>query len=133
MAITSDRTMSPEHHLYKRVQRAISDRHLGSLANATKWREFEAAIGPYHFGSRFKLVFDSEPRTDNEWIWSGAFPWEALAWVEFSPTKWVGSGLPDRDHSAEVEASLRAIGLEFRKTDDGFRVFGYGPLHEVDK
>ena len=124
-----------DHPLRKKVERAITERGLGSLANSTKWEELSAALRPFNLGYRFKLVIDTEPKLDNEWLWSPGFPWEALAWLEITPVdvhRFPGS--PDVQRKGEVQEILNRVGLEHRLTDRGtFRVFGYGPLHEIDR
>jgi hypothetical protein len=140
-SITRKRSRRPTDDA--RIKRAIEQRGLVSLANATKWRELEDGIAEALAGRtflfRFKLVTDAP----HPWDWE--FPLPRMLGVE-----WLDIHCQDRiptrsrgqqetydgrrepkvtviDHSPRVAALLSRIGLEFEVGATTIRVFGYAP------
>ncbi|HRJ48178.1 MAG TPA: hypothetical protein PKY38_12515 [Opitutaceae bacterium] len=116
-----------------KFRRLIARRGLAGLANHTKWQELFAVMRSregWWPSYRCKTVEDRILGWDTEWHahvpdplvirWLDiAFREEHTAHALTAPT-WT-------DHSAWIEAAIRTAGLDYRRSHDFFRIFGYAP------
>jgi hypothetical protein len=117
------------------VQRIISQRGLGGLANDTKWNELISAMRSrkdWCPGYRFKCIDGPPSRWDVEWFYHLPFPFIAVEWLDIGRLQEITEHrLPPRkhiiDHATWIEPLLLKIGLDYRMGAELVRVFGYYP------
>ena len=119
----------------EKLQRLISERSLGGLANDTKWDELIDAMRaregwrPIY---RCKCI-DGLPSTwDSEWFYHLPLPMLSVEWFDIGYLQEVHvHRAPPRtdiiDHAEWIEELLRTVGLDYQKGHKMFRIFGYTP------
>lgn len=121
-----------------RLKRLAIRRGLVSLANDTKWDELiawcrraEGYVPQY----RYRCI-DSDwiSGWDAEWYYHLPYPFLAVAWLDLTYWQEIRHGqlvaVERVDHSAEIEAVLQRIGLDYCKGEQMIRVYGYAPRDE---
>ena len=110
---------------------------LTGLANDTKWNELLSAMrgvsdNDWSPSFRCKCIdADNISQWDGEWQYDLPLPFISVRWMDLTFLESIHRGRllnPDVvDHSTELEAILTAIGFDFEKGAETFRIFGYAP------
>jgi hypothetical protein len=122
-----------------KLRAVVTARKLGGLANDTKWKELVETCDAMDWnGPRYRckcIDSDNVSALNREW-YAIPFPLSAIEWLEifYIESFQLGDLLPVKtiDHSGEIEEVLNAIGLDYKKGKESFRVFGYAPRNEDD-